>query len=56
MRYNYLICCFKDSYLSEHSWVMVEKLKLYKFVIIEFVNEKYTEVDLKSWMKVDKYL
>jgi len=32
---------------------MVEKLRLYKFVIIEFLNENSTEVVPKSWIKID---
>lgn len=35
---------------------MVEKLKLYKFVIIEFINEYSTEVVPKSWIRVDNNL
>lgn len=49
------MCIFfiKDSYLSANFFVMVEKLRLYKFVIIEFLNENSTEVVPKSWIKID---
>lgn len=43
----------KDSYLSANFFVLVEKLRLYKFVIIEFLNENLTEVVPKSWIKID---
>jgi len=32
---------------------MVEKLKIYKFVIVEFLNEKSTDVVPSIWISVD---
>jgi len=48
-----MYCFIKDSYLSANFFVMAEKLRIYKYVIIEFLNESSTEVVPTSWIIID---
>jgi len=47
---------FIDSCLSANFIVLVEKLKSYRFVIVEFLDEKSTDVVPSIWISVDTTL
>lgn len=49
-------CLISDSYLTANFIITVKNLKLYKFSIIEFIDENSTEVVPVSWIQIDNKL